>query len=211
MLASRVEATLAARATRCGGPEPPDGRRPGRRDLIVADVGEVDPGRRRWATAFPCSAFYRHTDPETRRRAEAAGVDLVVPRSRLAREMPELVDRLLSATRPRREVGRVRSLGRAMVDDAVGDLPARPLISGRRAKAPGPAGTRWRRSSARARRAARRGRAARSAASRSSGARLGIAAWRRDSPRAVASDGPRGRALDRRCASLAVVHRTSSG
>ena len=37
--------------------------------------------------------FYRHTDPETRGRAEAAGVDLVVPRSRMARELPELVER----------------------------------------------------------------------------------------------------------------------
>ncbi len=44
--------------------------------------------------------FYRHTDPETRRRAEAAGVDLVVPRSRLARELPELVERLLEAPQP---------------------------------------------------------------------------------------------------------------
>jgi hypothetical protein len=39
--------------------------------------------------------FYPHTDAELRKRAEAAGVDLVVPRSRLAREMPELIQRLL--------------------------------------------------------------------------------------------------------------------
>jgi hypothetical protein len=39
--------------------------------------------------------FYRHTDPATRERAEAAGVDQVVPRSRMAREMPELVASLL--------------------------------------------------------------------------------------------------------------------
>ena len=37
---------------------------------------------------------YSHVDVETRRRAEAAGFDLVVPRSRLAREGAALVERL---------------------------------------------------------------------------------------------------------------------
>jgi len=37
---------------------------------------------------------YSHVDAETRRRAEAAGFDAVVPRSRLAREGAALVDRL---------------------------------------------------------------------------------------------------------------------
>jgi hypothetical protein len=96
MLASRVEATLAA-----AGHEvaicPDLGTLPiGDADLIVADIGEVDPA----AVAnrgLPVLGFYRHTDPGTRDRAEAAGVDLVVPRSRLARELPELADRLLAA------------------------------------------------------------------------------------------------------------------
>jgi hypothetical protein len=34
---------------------------------------------------------YSHVDVDTRRRAEAAGFDLIVPRSRMAREGPELV------------------------------------------------------------------------------------------------------------------------
>ena len=34
---------------------------------------------------------YSHVDVDTRRRAEAAGFDLVVPRSRMAREGPALV------------------------------------------------------------------------------------------------------------------------
>ena len=38
--------------------------------------------------------FYSHVDQETRRRAEEAGFDLVVPRSRMAREMAALVERL---------------------------------------------------------------------------------------------------------------------
>jgi len=39
--------------------------------------------------------IYSHVDPETKRRAEAEGFDLVVPRSRLAREGGALVDRLV--------------------------------------------------------------------------------------------------------------------
>ena len=38
--------------------------------------------------------FYPHLELDTRRRAEEAGFDLVVPRSRMAREMGTLVDRL---------------------------------------------------------------------------------------------------------------------
>jgi DNA-binding NarL/FixJ family response regulator len=38
--------------------------------------------------------FYPHVDQETRRRAEEVGFDLVVPRSRMAREMAELVERV---------------------------------------------------------------------------------------------------------------------
>jgi CheY-like chemotaxis protein len=40
-------------------------------------------------------AFYSHVDAPARERAEQAGIDLVVPRSRMAREGPELVERLL--------------------------------------------------------------------------------------------------------------------
>jgi hypothetical protein len=39
-------------------------------------------------------AFYSHVDVEVRRRAESAGFDLVVPRSRMAREGSELVSKL---------------------------------------------------------------------------------------------------------------------
>ena len=37
---------------------------------------------------------YSHVDAETKRRAEAAGFDLVVPRSRMAREGAALIERL---------------------------------------------------------------------------------------------------------------------
>ncbi len=40
---------------------------------------------------------YSHVDADTKRRADAAGFDLVVPRSRMAREGPALVERLTGA------------------------------------------------------------------------------------------------------------------
>ena len=96
MLASRVEATLAAEGHELVmGSETPNASL-AEVDLVVADVGEVDPGSLT-GNGVPVLGVYRHTDPATRARAEAAGVELVVPRSRLARELPELVARLLSA------------------------------------------------------------------------------------------------------------------
>ena len=46
--------------------------------------------------ALKTLGFYSHVDQETRRRADAAGFDLVVPRSRMAREMAALVEGLLA-------------------------------------------------------------------------------------------------------------------
>ena len=40
--------------------------------------------------------FYPHVQVEVRRRAEAAGFDMVVPRSRMHREGAALVDRLVA-------------------------------------------------------------------------------------------------------------------
>ena len=42
-------------------------------------------------------AFYSHVDVDVRRRAEEAGFDLVVPRSRMAREPGVLVTTVLAA------------------------------------------------------------------------------------------------------------------
>jgi len=41
--------------------------------------------------------FYSHVDVRARERAERAGFDLVVPRSRMAREGPELIERLAAS------------------------------------------------------------------------------------------------------------------
>jgi CheY-like chemotaxis protein len=46
--------------------------------------------------ALRALGVYNHTDVDLRRRAEQAGFDLVVPRSRMAREGAELVRRLSS-------------------------------------------------------------------------------------------------------------------
>jgi hypothetical protein len=46
---------------------------------------------------FKTLGFYSHVEADVRARAEAAGFDLVVPRSRMAREGGALVDRLIAA------------------------------------------------------------------------------------------------------------------
>ena len=45
----------------------------------------------------PAIGFYSHVDQDTRRRAEQAGFDVVVPRSRMARETAAVVERALAA------------------------------------------------------------------------------------------------------------------
>lgn len=63
-------------------------------DLLIADVEREDPGEV-VGLGVPVLGFYPHVQAELREAAEAAGVDLVVPRSRIARELPDLVGRLL--------------------------------------------------------------------------------------------------------------------
>jgi hypothetical protein len=64
-------------------------------EVIVGDLDAVD-GAALAAAGPPTLGFYSHVDLDTRRAAEAAGVDAVVPRSRMARELPQLVEGLLS-------------------------------------------------------------------------------------------------------------------
>jgi hypothetical protein len=64
-------------------------------DVIVVDLDAAGAGAAPAGT--PRLGFYSHVDVETRRRAEEAGFDLVVPRSRMAREMPELVAGLVGS------------------------------------------------------------------------------------------------------------------
>ena len=64
-------------------------------DLLIVDLDSVGPADA--PEGIPRLGFYSHVDVETRRRAEEAGFDLVVPRSRMAREMPELVAQVLAS------------------------------------------------------------------------------------------------------------------
>ncbi|MBS1880859.1 MAG: hypothetical protein JST31_15215 [Actinobacteria bacterium] len=96
MGASRVDATLTAAGhhvvlARSIAVASLDGA-----ELIVADLDAEE------ATALvghgvPVLGYYSHVDAATRQAALDAGVDLVVPRSRMARELPELVAGLLGA------------------------------------------------------------------------------------------------------------------
>ncbi len=91
MLQSRVTETL-----RSAGHEVLTGASPDvDAELIVADLDAVEIGRV-GAMLQPKLGFCRHTDTEARAEAERAGFDRVVPRSRMARELPQLVERLLA-------------------------------------------------------------------------------------------------------------------
>jgi hypothetical protein len=74
-------------------------------DLLVVDL-TADVESRLGAVreaAVPTLGFYSHVEQDVRRAADEAGIDMVVPRSRMAREGPALVDQLLvsSTRRPR--------------------------------------------------------------------------------------------------------------
>jgi hypothetical protein len=49
------------------------------------------------AIGVPSVGFYPHVDVETRRRALEAGFDVVVPRSRMARETAAVVEKAMAA------------------------------------------------------------------------------------------------------------------
>lgn len=94
MLGSRVEAQLSAAGHEVViSPSIGEGNLEGI-DLVVADLDVEDP-KELVGRGVPVLGYYSHVDVETRKLAEAAGIDLAVPRSRMARELPELVARLL--------------------------------------------------------------------------------------------------------------------
>jgi hypothetical protein len=64
-------------------------------DLLVADLDAENP-EALTSLGIPVLGYYSHVNAETREAAEAAGIDLAVPRSRMARELPRLVDELLA-------------------------------------------------------------------------------------------------------------------
>jgi CheY-like chemotaxis protein len=70
-------------------------------DLLIVDL-TADPEQRIaevervQAAETPVLAFYSHVETEVRTRAQEAGFDLVVPRSRMAREGAALTEKALS-------------------------------------------------------------------------------------------------------------------
>jgi hypothetical protein len=93
MLASRVRTSLEA----AGHEVEQDSRLPDELDgvdVVVADL-DVVPPEELGELGVPVVAFYQHTDLDTKTRAKEAGLAMAVPRSRMVRELPELVDRAL--------------------------------------------------------------------------------------------------------------------
>jgi hypothetical protein len=91
--ASKVKETLGAAGHEVTTVSP---GAPFEADVLVVDLDAAGPDVERPA-GTPSLGFYSHVDVDTRARAEKAGFDLVVPRSRMAREMPALVARLLGS------------------------------------------------------------------------------------------------------------------
>ena len=96
MLGSRVESTLTAAGHEVVGAGAIAEADLEAIDAIVADL-DVEPNPEALVgLGVPVLGYYSHVDVETRAAADAAGVDKVVPRSRMARELPQLIEGLLS-------------------------------------------------------------------------------------------------------------------
>jgi hypothetical protein len=98
LLGTRIQETLSA-----AGHEVTLSRSASEASLDAAELLIVDVEREKpeavVGLGIPVLGFYPHTNAELRQAAEAAGVNLVVPRSRLAREMPALVESLLGTNK----------------------------------------------------------------------------------------------------------------
>jgi hypothetical protein len=91
LFGSRVQGALRAAGHDVVAPDAPA-------DVLVVDL-TADVEERLGAVRaanVPTLGFYSHVEQDVRRSAEAAGIDRVVPRSRMAREAAELVERLLA-------------------------------------------------------------------------------------------------------------------
>ena len=93
MLASRVRTSLeaAGHEVEQGSalPDELDGV-----DLVVADLDAIPPEQLA-DLGVPVIGFYQHTDTEMKARADRHALAFAVPRSRMVRELPDLVERAL--------------------------------------------------------------------------------------------------------------------
>jgi hypothetical protein len=92
MLASRVKESLAAAGHEVS--VTPTLPQPLEADVIVCDL-DVANAEEIAATGIPSLGFYSHVDVDAKARAQKTGIALVVPRSRMSRELPQLVEALL--------------------------------------------------------------------------------------------------------------------
>src|SRR5579859_4365380 len=67
-------------------------------DLTAEPVKRIAEVRQHRSPGTPVLAFYSHIEPEVRTSAQEAGFELVVPRSRMAREGAALTERVLSSS-----------------------------------------------------------------------------------------------------------------
>jgi hypothetical protein len=63
-------------------------------DLVVADLDAVAPEQLA-GLGVRVIGFYQHTEAAMKGRADEAGLFIAVPRSRMVRELPDLVERAL--------------------------------------------------------------------------------------------------------------------
>ena len=106
LFGSRVQGRFRPRATRSSWSSGSGGldERLADADVLVLDLTNEDLDGAALVEALSAEetltqthtlGFYSHVDAQMRERAEQAGFDLVVPRSRMAREGAELVGRLV--------------------------------------------------------------------------------------------------------------------
>ncbi|MFL5827176.1 MAG: hypothetical protein ACJ76V_11695 [Thermoleophilaceae bacterium] len=96
LFGSKLEGGLRAAGHEVERFDSPEGASAATADVLVVDLNapEFDGSAAPAPDGAPRLGFYSHVDQGTRRRAEEAGFELVVPRSRMAREMADLVERL---------------------------------------------------------------------------------------------------------------------
>ena len=96
LFGSKVQGMLAAAGHEVELVGSVDDARSRAADVVIVDLTAGEPDATGIVGRVPTLAFYSHVDVEVRARAEQAGYDLVVPRSRMAREGADLVGRLVS-------------------------------------------------------------------------------------------------------------------
>ncbi len=94
LLGSKIEATLSAAGHEVTLAPALAGATLGEAELVVADLDAEDP-QALSSLEPPTLGYYSHVNAKTKQVADSAGIAQTVPRSRMSRELPQLVDNLL--------------------------------------------------------------------------------------------------------------------